>query len=59
VTLALPETASPVFTRELVYTAVTRGRSCVRVAGTPEMLAAGLEAGVRRRMNLGRLLFGD
>lgn len=58
VTLALPESASPIFTRELVYTAVTRGRSCVRVAGTPEMLAAGLEAGVRRRMNLDRLLFG-
>ncbi len=58
VTLALPEAPSPVFTRELVYTAVTRGRSCVRVAGTPETLAAGLGAGVRRRMNLGSWLFG-
>ena len=59
VTLVLPEGPAAPLTRELVYTAVTRGRSCVRVAGTPEVLAAGLGAVVERRMNLDRWLFGD
>ncbi len=59
VTLVLPEGPAAPLTRELVYTAITRGRSCVRVAGTPEVLAAGLGAVVERRMNLDRWLFGE
>ncbi|MBU1509881.1 AAA family ATPase [Myxococcota bacterium] len=59
VTLALPEVPSLMLTRELIYTAITRGRSCVRIAGTPPILQAGLSTTVERRMNLARWLFGD
>jgi exodeoxyribonuclease V alpha subunit len=59
VTLALPEVPSLMLTRELIYTAITRGRSCVRIAGTPPILQAGLSTTVERRMNLTRWLFGD
>lgn len=59
VTLVLPEVPSLLLTRELVYTAITRGRSCVRVAGTPAILQAGLSTTVERRMNLSRWLFGE
>ena len=36
VTVILPDAQSPLLTRELLYTAVTRARSRVRVIGTPE-----------------------
>jgi len=59
VTLVLPEVFGPMVTRELIYTAITRGRRCVRVAGTPAILQGGLSNVVERRMNLDRWLFGE
>ncbi len=59
VTLALPEVPSLMLTRELIYTAITRGRSCVRIAGTPPILQGGLSTTVERRMNLSRWLFAE
>ena len=38
VTLVLPEPGSPLLTRELLYTAVTRAKQFVRIAGTEEAI---------------------
>ncbi len=43
VSLLLPDEDSPLCTRELLYTAVTRARSAVTIAGDPRRLAAGLD----------------
>ena len=42
VTVLLPPDDSPLLTRELLYTAVTRARESVTVVGTPEKVRAGL-----------------
>ena len=45
VTLLLPPADSPLLSRELLYTAVTRARRRVRVIGTPDAVRAGTSAG--------------
>ncbi len=56
VTLVLPEADSPLCTRELVYTAVTRARRRVRVVGTEDQLRAAIDrpaaraSGLRQRL---------
>jgi exodeoxyribonuclease V alpha subunit len=42
VVFVLPDTAIPLLTRALVYTALTRSRRSVVVCGGPEVLAAGV-----------------
>ncbi|HEV6953537.1 MAG TPA: exodeoxyribonuclease V subunit alpha [Promicromonospora sp.] len=56
VTVLLPDEASPLLTRELFYTAVTRARRRVRVVGTPEAVAAAVRRRARRASGLARRL---
>ncbi len=56
VVVVLPDRPSPLLTRELLYTAVTRASARVTVLGSPDVLAAGVEAQVKRVSDLGRLL---
>ena len=59
VTLALPALDSPLLTRELLYTGLTRARDLVRVIGTPEQVRAAIgtpaarATGLRDRLVLG------
>ncbi len=56
VLVVLPDRPSPLLTRELLYTAVTRATRRVTVLGSPEVFAAGVGARVRRVSGLtGRL----
>ena len=48
VLLMLPSKTSPILTRELLYTGVTRGRETVTIAGPAQVLREGLEATVDR-----------
>ncbi|WP_129785277.1 exodeoxyribonuclease V subunit alpha [Promicromonospora panici] len=52
VTVLLPDEASPLLTRELFYTAVTRARRRVRVVGTPEAVRAAVLRRARRASGL-------
>jgi exodeoxyribonuclease V alpha subunit len=52
VTLVLPPPDSPLLTRELVYTAVTRARRQVRIIGTTESLAAAVRRPIVRASGL-------
>ncbi len=52
VLLVLPTEPSPVLSRELVYTGVTRARRRVVVAARPEVLRAAIEARVERDSGL-------
>ncbi|WP_425954069.1 ATP-binding domain-containing protein [Xylanimonas sp. McL0601] len=52
VTVLLPNERSPLLTRELFYTAVTRARRRVRVVGTPESVRAAVERRARRATGL-------
>jgi exodeoxyribonuclease V alpha subunit len=58
VTVVLPPAESPLLTRELLYTAVTRAREFVRVVGTEEAVRAAVQrpvgraSGLRRRLGL-------
>ena len=56
VSVVLPATASSLLTRELLYTAVTRARSHVRVVGTEESVRAGIERQVLRASGLRRVV---
>jgi exodeoxyribonuclease V alpha subunit len=56
VTLVLPPATSPLLTRELLYTAVTRARSHVRVVGTEDAVRAAVGRPVRRASGLRRPL---
>lgn len=57
-TLVMPDTMSPVLTRELVYTGITRARSFFTLAGTsPDFLAAAVKQRTHRASGLGDLLF--
>jgi exodeoxyribonuclease V alpha subunit len=59
VSLILPPADSPLLTRELLYTAITRARSGLRVLGTPEAVRVAVErpitraSGLRRRLTSG------
>lgn len=52
VTLLLPPVDSPLLTRELLYTAVTRAREHVRVIGTEAAIRAAVDRPVRRASGL-------
>ena len=55
--LVLPSTPSPIITRELLYTAVTRARSGVVVIGSRRVLAAGLTRRIQRSSGLREALW--
>ena len=52
VTLVLPPADSPLLTRELLYTAITRAKEHVRIVGTREALAAAVERPIARASGL-------
>ncbi|PFG39543.1 DNA helicase/exodeoxyribonuclease V alpha subunit [Georgenia soli] len=52
VSLILPAATSPLLTRELLYTAVTRARNFVRVVGTEESVRKAVRTPVRRASGL-------
>ncbi len=54
VAVVLPPPESPLLTRELLYTAVTRAREHVRILGTPESVRAAVDRPVARASGLGR-----
>jgi exodeoxyribonuclease V alpha subunit len=59
VLLLLGDRPSPILTRELVYTAVTRARRRVRICGSPEVLGAAIAARVERASGLCERLWGE
>ena len=56
VTLLLPPEDSPLLTRELFYTAVTRAKERVHVVGTPEAVVAAVERRAQRATGLAQRL---
>ena len=56
VTLILPEKASPILSRELVYTGVTRAQDSLQVWGSREVLSAAIERSARRPTGLAERL---
>jgi exodeoxyribonuclease V alpha subunit len=56
VTVLLPEPDSRILTRELLYTAVTRARSVVRIVGSEESLRAAVTRRAERATGLARRL---
>ncbi|MDN5857594.1 MAG: exodeoxyribonuclease V subunit alpha [Pseudonocardia sp.] len=52
VTVVLPPAQSPLLTRELLYTAVTRARTSVRIVGTEESVRAAVARPVARASGL-------
>lgn len=50
--LLLPPALSPILTRELIYTGVTRAKNAVRLYGTPEVLRQSVERRVERASGL-------
>jgi len=57
--LVMPDTMSPVLTRELVYTGITRARSFFTLAGpSTDLLAAAVKQRTHRASGLGDLLSG-
>jgi exodeoxyribonuclease V alpha subunit len=59
VAVVLPPAGSPVLTRELLYTAVTRARRGVLVAGTEEALRTAIARPIARSSGLAGRLWGD
>lgn len=57
VLLLLPDRDVPVLTREILYTAVTRARKTVGIAGRSEILMLGTGRTVRRASGLGEALW--
>lgn len=56
VTLVLPDATSPLLTRELLYTAVTRAHENVLIVGTPDALHAAIERPTARTSGLAQRL---
>src|SRR5262249_15572012 len=59
IVFVLPERPSPVLTRELVYTAVTRARRQVTMAGSEARLRHAITTRVGRASGLAERLWGD
>jgi exodeoxyribonuclease V alpha subunit len=59
VLLLLPDRDSPVLTRELIYTAVTRARETVEIWGKEEVFRDALSRRIERRSGLREALWGD
>ncbi len=57
VKIVLPDKVSPVLTRELLYTAVTRARSSVEITGKREVLSEGIKSRLQRSSGLKDLLW--
>ncbi|HSV93663.1 MAG TPA: exodeoxyribonuclease V subunit alpha, partial [Desulfobacterales bacterium] len=58
VLLVLPERDSPVLTRELIYTALTRARRRITVCGRAEVIRTAVERRIRRTSGLRDVLWG-
>ncbi|MFM9885484.1 MAG: exodeoxyribonuclease V subunit alpha [Burkholderiales bacterium] len=58
VLLVLPPDPSPLVTRELLYTAVTRAKRSVRVVGDAELMIGGAQSPQRRASGLADKLWG-
>ncbi len=58
VSVILPPIGSPLLTRELLYTAVTRARGHAHLYGSPEALRRAVETRARRASGLGRTSVG-
>jgi exodeoxyribonuclease V alpha subunit len=56
VSLILPPPESPLLTRELFYTAVTRAVGRIRVIGTPDAVRAAVGRRIRRASGLQRVV---
>ncbi|MFV0428453.1 MAG: exodeoxyribonuclease V subunit alpha [Arachnia sp.] len=54
VSVVLPPIGSPLLTRELLYTAITRAKRRVRIIGSPEALISAVRTPTRRVSGLGR-----
>jgi exodeoxyribonuclease V alpha subunit len=52
VTVLLPPVDSPLLTRELLYTAITRAREHVQVIGSEDAIRAAVQRPVRRASGL-------
>ncbi|MBU0480249.1 MAG: exodeoxyribonuclease V subunit alpha [Proteobacteria bacterium] len=59
VILVMPDKKSPVLTRELVYTAVSRAREKIEIWGSEDVLRVALDAVTSRRGGLQEKLWGD
>lgn len=59
VALVLPEASSPIVTRELLYTAITRAARRVEIWSTREVLVAGIANKQQRASGLAELLWSD
>jgi len=57
VALVLPENHSPVISRELIYTAITRGKKSFSLYSNDEVLTAGVRSRIERASGLRDLLF--
>lgn len=57
VALVLPDNHSPVISRELIYTAITRGKNSFSLYSNDEVLAAGVNSQIERASGLRDLLF--
>jgi exodeoxyribonuclease V alpha subunit len=55
----MPDPSSRILTRELLYTAATRARHRLILAGTEEAIRAAVDRPVARASGLGRRLWGD
>ena len=59
VVLILPELDSPLLTRELIYTAITRARKGLAIWSTERAFMQAIERTLRRASGLRDLLWGD
>jgi exodeoxyribonuclease V alpha subunit len=58
VLLVLPDQASPILTRELLYTAITRARTHACIVGTTQVLALASETRIQRSSGMRDRLWG-
>jgi exodeoxyribonuclease V alpha subunit len=58
VLLILPERDSPVLTRELVYTGITRARSAIEIWAASEIFSAAVTRQTQRGSGLNSMLWG-
>jgi exodeoxyribonuclease V alpha subunit len=59
VCVLLPDPSSPILTRQLLYTAVTRARRSLLVVGSEEAVRAAVERPIARASGLRELLWGE
>jgi exodeoxyribonuclease V alpha subunit len=59
VAVLLPDPTSPILTRELLYTAITRARQRVLLVGTESSIRTAVERPIARASGLGDALWGQ